>query len=568
VAPPTRIVENSLKEEILDFCKHIAGSSPIVASYLSGHDRTEDPKSRTTVEVVLVIQDYHQRLLSFGNVIGKRNVFILAVNHVVFERDVERGILGEAVVVGLLFTYTPLINAEYLHLQEVKLKKRLIKELLGNLILDFPESSYDLCMEPDYFTYATMTYRTRLFPPMIYDLMTFFQEDRKEENLSFVNRGYSEALDELKKEGIIEFQNGYIKMCPAFIEASKCKTTRFLNLLKSGQRTLFASMLGAFPKLLGMLSQNIEFSLNLQRLAQQDTRMMRRLEQPEDHLFVPTLGGLVPFTNRMNIQAFASKVLFAKTKAEIEVQQLGGFLNDVFLLTAKSDGKERKIVAKRFRDWSNFKWFPLTLWSLGTRTFAVQSLSRLERESAISQFLYSRGFNVPKVVHVSLAERLIFTEYVEGEDLATVIKRIAVAKKQADVQNDLEVITKVGETFAQIHALGIALGDTKPENIIVDNTRDVHLLDFEQASRKGDCVWDVAEFLYYAAHDLPPRTDNERAELIVKSFITGYLKAGGNLNTLRDAGKPKYTKVFSIFTLPHLMILYSNYCRNAEKLVE
>ncbi len=564
------MAEESLNRELIDFCRHVAGSFPIVALFLTGQDSSMQARSTATIEAVVVIRDYPQRLMSFGKLFGKRNVFILAVNHVVFERDVERGILGEAVAVGLLFRYAPLIGEEYLHDREVKLKKRLVKELLGNLILDFPESSYDLCIEPDYFAYATMTYRTRLFPPLIYDLMTFLREDRKKENLAFVNRGYAEALDELAKENIIERCDSYVKIRPEFIEASKCRNARFLNLLKSGQRTLFASILGSYPKLLTMLSQNVEFSLNLQRLTQRDSRIMNRLEIPENHLLVPTLGGLVPLTNKMNIEAFARKVLFAKSKAkdEVKVQRLGGFLNDVFLIEANVDGQDRKIVAKRFRDWSNFKWFPLTIWSLGTRTFAVQSLSRLERESAISQFLYSKGFNVPKVIHISLGERLIFAEYVEGEDLATIVKRIALSKDQAATGNDLKIIQRVGETLAGIHELGIALGDTKPENMIADKNGFVHLLDFEQASRKGDCVWDVAEFLYYAAHDLPPLTDNTRAESIAKSFIVGYLKAGGNIKTVRDAGKPKYTKVFSIFTMPHLMLLYSNYCRNAQKLVE
>jgi hypothetical protein len=88
-------------------------------------------------------------------------------------------------------------------------------------------------------------------------------------------------------------------------------------------------------------------------------------------------------------------------------------------------------------------------------------------------------------------------------------------------------------------------------------------MDFEQASRGGDQVWDVAEFLYYAGHDIPPLAQKRIAETIAETFIVGYLKAGGKGETIRKAANPKYTKVFSIFTLPHIILSISNTCRKA-----
>jgi Kae1-associated kinase Bud32 len=270
----------------------------------------------------------------------------------------------------------------------------------------------------------------------------------------------------------------------------------------------------------------------------------------------------------MDIKAFARDVLSADKDAEIGIEEIGGVLNDAYLVKILVNGQERKIVVKRFRDWSSFKWFPLTLWTVGTRTFAVLARSRLERECAINQLLYSNGFAVPKLLYVNHAERLIFMEYVEGENLEKVIRRIMDSKTAGEMKKNLSIINNVGEKFAKVHALGIALGDTKPENIVIGKNGEVCLLDFEQAARNGDKVWDIAEFLYYAGHYVSPFVGVRSAELIAKAFVEGYLKAEGNVEIVKEAGNPKYTKVFSVFTLPHIIFVISNICKKAGRLKE
>jgi hypothetical protein len=57
-----------------------------------------------------------------------------------------------------------------------------------------------------------------------------------------------------------------------------------------------------------------------------------------------------------------------------------------------------------------------------------------------------------------------------------------------------------------------------------------------------------------------------RLQEFAQTFVEGYLKTGGKTDTIKSAGSPKYTKVFSIFTFPHIMLTLSNVCRNADKL--
>jgi len=381
-------------------------------------------------------------------------------------------------------------------------------------------------------------------------------------------RGYLEALTELEKESAITFSNGYVRISKRLVDEDKSRKTRFVSFLKTAQRSLFTSLLGVFPKALNLISQDRDIFLRFQKSTEENSKLFQQLEDPKKYLYVPTASGLVPLSNRMNIEVFARKVLSASESADINVEEIGGVLNDVYLLRAHVNNEEKKVVVKKFKDWSSFKWFPLALWTFGTRTFAVLGRSRMEREYAINQLLYQKGFAVPKILHISHDERLIFLEYVEGENLTEVIKRIMNSKTGEDLERELRLIGGVGEKIAELHALGIALGDSKPENIIVGKNGEIYMLDFEQATRNGDKVWDMAEFLYYAGHYVPPLAGTHSAELVAKVFVDSYLEAGGDAKIVKRASNPKYTKVFSIFTLPLVILAISNICRKADKAKE
>jgi len=556
----------AVNEEILNFCRHIAGSNHITAVCVSGDFAFGLPSSKALIDVVLVIRGFQPRLMNYVKVFGDRTMIVLAADQWVFERDADRGFLGEALASKLIFPYIAQVNPSYLHDQEIKLKKRLILELLENLVLDFPELSYELRIRPEYFMYGTILSRVRLFPSMVYILANLMNEESRERNIGYMLRGFKEALQELEKEDAVVSSDGYVKVSSCFADKAKNPRVRFTNLLKPAQRTLFASLLGIFPSILNAFSQNREILARLQGMGGEDARIVSQFEVPEKYVYVPTVGGLVPLANRTDIRAFARKVLSTGEDVKVAVERLGGVLNDVYLIRARMGDREKKAVVKSFKDWSSFKWFPLVLWSVGTRTFAVLGRSRLERECAINQLLHSKGFAVPRILHVSLSDRLVFMEYVEGENLASVIRRVASSKAEAEVRKDLKTIRKVGRKFAKVHGVGIALGDTKPENMMIGKKGEIFLMDFEQASRNGDKVWDVAEFLYYAGHGIPPFVDLRVAEQIAEAFIGGYLEAGGAVETVKKAGNTKYTKVFSVFTLPHVMLTLSDMCKKADRL--
>jgi tRNA A-37 threonylcarbamoyl transferase component Bud32 len=556
--------EENLNENVLNICKRIAGPRKIVAACFYGPQVNRYAGEKKDVNVLLVIDNYRSILKGYLKPLDEVRVFIFAVDKGSFERDVKQGWLGEFVANKLITPYQPLINETYLQEKEVNVKKRIIWELLENIVLMFPELSPELLIETEYFMYEAMTQRARLFQPITYTYLNMMREDVKKKNMDCMMKGYQTALAELAKEQKIVFSDGYVKITRAFIDAIRKQKIRIPTFIKAIQRAALMNILSVLPKMMKPYMNDQETLLQTHGNEYEEARdPVSQLEDPRKHLFVPTPLGPVSFSDKVTIEDFVRKTVPSGEILKIEVKPIGGVLNDVYLLTLERKHELQKIVVKKFRDWSSIKWFSLALWSLGTKSFAVLGRTRLEREYAINQFLYSKGVCVPKTLYVSPQERLIFKEFIEGENFGEIVKEILSGKRKPSEEVDL--IKEIGKKVAKIHGIGVSLGDCKPENILVTTDEKMCFVDLEQATRDGDQSWDIAEFLYYSGHYAPPVSTPDAAELVTKKFIEGYLEAGGKKETIEKAGSAKYTKVFSIFTLPHIIFAISNLCKKMGK---
>ena len=553
----TQLSGENLKENVLDFCKYIAGSREIVAACLYGPQVCGYADKSSDAQVFLVLKRYKIGLRYHIKPSDGINIFVLAVDRRIFEKDVDQGWLGEFVAEKVTFPYRSLINEEYLWQHEIKVKRRIAWELLENLVLQFPELSQELLIKAEYFIHETIRRRAKLFPPIVHSFLNMFRRDLRRRNMDVIMRGYLEAIDRLVEEDWIAVSNGYIKVTENLTNAIRTQKIRIPIFLKSIQKTALLHILNVLPKISSLLVQDNEMSKGSYRKVGAE-QLVSRLEDPERYLLMPTPDGLVPLSDSTNLDVFAEKMMSNTNISDVNVEEIGGFLNTVYLLRLRRNSEEQKVVAKKFEDWFGFKWFPLALWTIGTKTFAVLGRSRLEREYAMNQFLRSHGFAVPKILHVSLKERLIFEEFIEGETLVGVMKQIMSSKKKA---SDVASVRDVGTKIAQAHKLGVSLGDCKPENIVVAKDGKAFFVDLEQASRDGNQAWDIAEFLYYSGHYASPISSANSAELVATKFIEGYLEAGGKKTTVKKAGSPRYTKVFSIFTPPHVILAISNVCK-------
>src|SRR4030066_277988 len=292
--------------------------------------------------------------------------------------------------------------------------------------------------------YEVMLNRVRVFPPLAYGASSLMRDTASKKEASPVLDGYVEALRQLAKEKRIVFDDDYIMISKKFMAETKKPKVRLAAISKNTPRTLFASVFEVFPQLLNFISQNTEALLKLQRFSwKKGVDEARRFVDPQEYVFVPTAKGFVSLGDKIDIEGFARKMLLKGEEGTIELEPIGGVLNDVYLIKVNSK-RDKKVLVKRFKDWSGFKWFPLNIWSLGTLSFAVTGRSRLERECATSEILQREGFNGPRVLHVSHSKRLVFMEFVEGENLSNSIKRIA-SPTGGKRDKELSAISGVGE---------------------------------------------------------------------------------------------------------------------------
>jgi tRNA A-37 threonylcarbamoyl transferase component Bud32 len=558
-----QLLNNEQLEKLLSRCKQIAGSREIAGACLFGARTSGYGNKNSGIDVLLVIKNYPSRLMAYPWIMEGLNAFFLVVDCGLFETDVKQGIIGESVAEKIMLPYTPLIGTEFLWLQEVKLKKRIVWEILENLVLQYPEMSHEFLIKPEYFMYEDITRKSRLFPPVTYSFLNTLRKDLKKQNTEQMMKAYFEALGQLSREGWITANEGNITISTALIERINKRRIRLRVLFRTAQRGLLTYVLKVLPGVVQHIFEDQELYLRTHKQASEE-ELMFQLDTSQKYLLIPTPSGPVPLSDTTSIEDFICK-LSPNSKIN-KIERLGGVLNTVYLVSYEMNGEEKCVVAKKFEDWFAFKWFPLAFWALGTNSFAVLGQTRLEREYAINQFLNKHGFESPKILHVSSQQRLVFKEYVEGTNMTEIIKHVIASKQRAITE--LALIQKVGEKIAKAHKLGVALGDCKPEDIIITKDGEPVFLDLEQATRNGNKPWDIAEFLYYSGHYISPMSNPDSAELITKAFIQGYLIGGGKKETIKKAWSAQYTKVFSLFTPPQVIFAISNICRKIDTSAE
>lgn len=552
---------NSLeKERILKLCKEVVSPNEIFASCFYGPGIYGYGDEESDINVMLVISRYPPKISTFSKQMNGVNLSILAIDKKVFESDVGHGEFGELVAEIITQPFQPWMKPKYLEKMELRMKKRFVLELLKNVILQYPELSMELLINPDYFMYEVMRRRARLFPPIMHNLVRVFRGKARKKNIDFIMKGYRKALRRLERENFVALSDGYVKINKKFIESTKVQSRKFSTIFNSIQKTLLSYIKGISSKILTAFLHG-QMPLAENSLQKDEVELLKQLEETEKYLLMPTPLGPVPLSDKTDIKDFVLKTVPSRTVLKISIEEMGGVLNSIFLLHIKKNNTTKRVVVKKFEDWLGLKWFPLALWTLGTKSFAVLSTTRLKREYSINQFLRNKGFVVPRILYVSLKRRLIFEDFVEGEKISEIVKNIIISSPNENMGNSVEIIEKVGEELAKVHALDIALGDCKPENMLVTNDERICFLDLEQATRNGNQPWDIAEFLYYSGHYILPTHSDKAAKKIASSFIEGYLRAGGKRENIKKAASAKYTKVFSIFTLPNIILSMASICR-------
>jgi len=540
--------QGTLQKELIRKCRE-AYEGQIVAACLHGSRAGGYHREDSDFDVLMILKDYPEGIrynyLPFLNV----HVALLLVDEELFKLDVSNGGLGESIAGRILTPYVPLLNEEYLKESELTLKKRVCLEELEEVIIEYGELSRGLLFRPEYIAFSRMRKRARAYPPLSYSYLKLLSSRRRDENLRALMEGYVEALNTLEREQVVRNIDGFYEIRDHFIDRvlKKKYLRRIINILEFSRRAIKS-----------YLAQGRAGRVSLDLIAKElTTKLIRGLAtpiwggsfDPKNYLYLKAGEGVVSLRDEASIIDLIRRL---RPDGEVKVKRLGGAINEVFL--GEADGE--RFVIKKFSDWFIFKWFTLNIVAFGSKTFSVSGRERLFNEYGVTNLLEEEGLPVPRIIHVSLPKRMLVKEFIQGRTYLNIVKQYINLNLEVDSEAGTSPFHALGETTARVHNIGVALGDTKPENFIYSREKEAYILDLEQAKRGEDLAWDIAEFLYYSGHY--GLTLNEGIKSIAEEFIEGYINGGGARSTLRRASSLPYLKVFSFWTPLPILVYLSN----------
>lgn len=143
------------------------------------------------------------------------------------------------------------------------------------------------------------------------------------------------------------------------------------------------------------------------------------------------------------------------------------------------------VVAKVYDVLSTLKWVVAVPLSRPAIAYRVSPYERLKTEIRYSRILekHVRTFKAIGVARAS-GFYVLVRDYIEGEALTR--------------RRDPEVWRILGGTLAEIHTLGVALGDANPGNFVASGDR-IALVDLEQARaiERGLAAWDLLTLIIH-----------------------------------------------------------------------
>jgi tRNA A-37 threonylcarbamoyl transferase component Bud32 len=450
---------------------------------------------------------------------------------------VQKGTLGDFFTEQFLYPYRPILNLEYLHKVAVEAKARVAQEEARDLALEHGEMVRGMVALPEFFGLSRMRRLSRVFIPSMSAYLRLLESPVRDRNLATLRASFREAIS-LAGDSVVGLEGDYVSLEDSAVDRwlKDRASEQVVNVLRQSQRALYSYLakgraLYLSPELLAR-----ELYTPLQFVLDPELDSMEP-ENPKNHLFLRTSEGLVPFNSQSTIEQIITDM---KLGRPVTISPLAGVLNEVSLITAKN----QQLVAKRFTDWHGFKWFTLNIVSIGTKLFAVSGKARITNEYGMNRYLAKRGIKVAEIVYLSVKQRILVERYLAGISLADFAKQAVNQVRLSEEQKHL--VESLGETLGAIHGTGVTVGDAKPENFVAMGN-EIFTVDLEQAGKRGDKAWDIAELLFYAGHYSTGPVASRGVVEFAEAFVRGYLH-NGDAEDLRKAAGIRYSKVFSIWT--------------------
>jgi tRNA A-37 threonylcarbamoyl transferase component Bud32 len=452
---------------------------------------------------------------------------VITVGEENFEEDCADESLGGAIASLLLFPYRLASGCRSLDEAEVGYKRHVILESLQNLILDYRLASSHLLIRAEYFLFDKLRKLSAIHLPVRRLVKSCFQ-DHLAESLRLVLPGYERALDDLVSQGILVKKGECYSPSEEYVLSTLSRSSAFLKLSRELEHS-FKLYLSA------SLSSPIE---SLRELAF-DPMILRPVKFPEPSRYIEreTALGPQPLHVELGLKDFV-ETLYGVEPGKIRIKRAASALNSAYIIEFPLEGSRMRIFAKKYLNWTDFKWVAAWLWAIGVKNFSLLASIRMGNEIYFMNKLMELGFNTAEILHVNWSGRILFQKFVEGFDLARVLRSFPDTVLAARAR-------EVGMLLAKLHENGICLGDCNPSSFILATDGRIYVVDLEQCSYDNSYTWDVAELLYYSARYLK----SEQEDIFLSGVIDGYAEIG-DVKVIEEAMESRYARVLAPLILP------------------
>lgn len=542
-----------LKEIALGVLDELAPSTQRVALCEYGPAVYAKPGSYKGQDLLVVCESYANGLRAHLRVIDGHEIRFLIADRGLMESDITKGTLGDFLTEKFLYPNHALVNGDYLENVNLQAKTRVVKEEARDLVVEYGEMCRGLVAKPEFFGISRMRKRARVFLPSMADYLSLLDASVSQQNVSILHDSFKATILEMKGD-VIELDGEYVTFQDSAIDKwlRDRASEQAVNILRQSQRAFYSYLTKGRSIYLSLDLLARELSDPL-RAGLDPALAGRKPVNPKDYLYLRTSEGLATFNETASFEDIVAKL---RPGRPITISPLAGVLNEVVLVTV---GKEQ-FVAKKFTDWHGFKWFTLNLVSFGSKIFAVSGKTRMTNEYGINRYLAKKGLRVPLIIHVNLKQRILVEQYVAGTVLSDFATR---AVNQAILtESESRIARALGETLARIHSVGVSVGDSKPENFVASDG-DIFTVDLEQAGKRRDFAWDIAELLFYAGHYSASTSPTRGLSRMVDAFTEGYLLKG-QAAELRQAAALRYVKAFSFWTPAPIILEISKILHEAS----
>ena len=460
-------------------------------------------------------------------------VSALLVDEHMLREDAASSYLGEFVVGRLLNEFEPIVNAELFRSVELEYKKRVLIEGLLELSSDYGDFGRHLTVPYEYFLFDKLHKRAAIYPPALYSYVHTYTCPLGEENRELSVKTFAAAAESLEPRGFLVSVSGGVRMVPEKLKADAF--TRFQSMFSLTARGVTQYAVHGYAGRVGPSVFSREALSKLRRMRETPPPFLP-LEEPRSLLGLDE-GSVIPDASLL-VKAL-SKLLGFETYSTKE-RDIGEPYSTTRVLTFKDATREKSVVVKNYTDVRSLKWALLGVWASTANKFSASPSSRMDREYGMTRRLRSLGVLVPAVIAVAPGERMLVKDYVDGQTLSSTINGLL-----KGYEGGLVHVSSYGQVIARVHSQGIALGDSKPSNVVIGSA-GLYLTDLEQAFLGGDRAWDIAEFLYYTAK---LSAKEEAMKRVATAFLESYVRSGDRSIVSKARGQ-KYFGPFRPFLTP------------------